>query len=77
MRVIWAKTLFIIYSSDQGVCKGDSGGPMISFNTSTRQYFLLGVVSGGTDQNCGKRNVPSKLLKICTFLTIVTIFPLV
>ena len=47
-----------IYSSDEGVCKGDSGGPMISFNTTTRQYFLLGVVSGGTDQYCGKRNFP-------------------
>ena len=39
-----------------GSCKGDSGGPIFSFNSRTNTYFLRGIVNGGI--GCGKFSTP-------------------
>ncbi len=44
-------------SADQGSCEGDSGGPLMVFNTKLSQYFQVGLVSGGVS-SCGDRDIP-------------------
>jgi len=44
-------------SADQGSCEGDSGGPLMVFNTKSSQYFQVGLVSGGVS-NCGDKDIP-------------------
>ena len=44
-------------SAEQGSCEGDSGGPLMVFNTKLFQYFQVGLVSGGVS-SCGDRDIP-------------------
>jgi len=44
-------------SAEQGSCEGDSGGPLMVFNTKSSQYFQVGMVSGGVS-SCGDRDIP-------------------
>ena len=44
-------------SADQGSCGGDSGGPLMVFNTTSSQFFQVGMVSGGVS-SCGDKDIP-------------------
>ncbi|XP_059140305.1 serine protease 38-like [Physella acuta] len=44
----------------QGVCSGDSGGPMIC--EANGRYFIVGVTSTGYD--CGQSEIPSSLVSV-------------
>ena len=44
-------------SAGQGSCEGDSGGPLMVFNTKLSQYFQVGLVSGGVS-SCGDKDIP-------------------
>jgi len=45
-------------SANQGSCKGDSGGPLMVFNTKSSQYFQVGIVTGGVS-DCGDKYIPA------------------
>ena len=46
-------------ATKQGSCSGDSGGPLMIFNTRTNQYDQIGIVAGGINPNdCGNTNFP-------------------
>jgi secreted trypsin-like serine protease len=45
-------------SANQGSCNGDSGGPLMVFNTKSSQFFQVGLVSGGVS-DCGDKYTPS------------------
>ena len=42
-------------------CNGDSGGPLVIFNSRDRQYFQVGIVSGGS---CGSMTDPSVFVRL-------------
>ncbi len=44
-------------SAEQGSCQGDSGGPLMIFNTTTLQYFQVGMVAGAVS-SCGDKDIP-------------------
>ena len=47
-------------ATNQGSCSGDSGGPLMIFNTDKNQYDQIGIVAGGINPNdCGSSNFPS------------------
>jgi len=51
---------------NQGVCKGDSGGPLMT-KGSGQSYELIGVsswVAGSPGTNCGSRTYPSVFARI-------------
>jgi len=45
-------------SAEQGACKGDSGGPLMVFDTKLSQFFQIGLVSGGVSSSCGDKDIP-------------------
>ena len=45
-------------SANQGSCHGDSGGPLMVFNTKFSQFFQVGLVSGGVS-GCGDKYIPA------------------
>ena len=46
-------------ATNQGSCSGDSGGPLMIFNTDTTHYDQIGIVAGGVNPNdCGSSNFP-------------------
>ena len=45
-------------SANQGSCHGDSGGPLMVFNTKLSQFFQVGLVSGGVS-DCGDKYIPA------------------
>ena len=46
-------------ATKQGSCSGDSGGPLMIFDTNTNIYVQIGIVAGGINLNdCGNTNFP-------------------
>jgi secreted trypsin-like serine protease len=43
-------------------CKGDSGGPLITFGDTDQRPTLIGVVSGGA--KCGSLGKPSRYVRV-------------
>ena len=43
----------------QGSCKGDSGGPLMIFNTKNYRYEQVAIVAGGLyPEDCGNTKFP-------------------
>jgi secreted trypsin-like serine protease len=42
---------------------GDSGGPLMIFNTSQGQYVQVGIVSGGVS-HCGNTDIPDIYVRL-------------
>jgi hypothetical protein len=40
------KNTFVLEQSQGGICFGDSGGPVLYFDSRLRKYFLVGIASG-------------------------------
>lgn len=40
------KNTFVLDQSQGGICFGDSGGPVLYFDSQFRKYFLVGIASG-------------------------------
>ena len=52
-------------ASRQGSCKGDSGSPLMIFNTSEARYVQVGIVAGGIQpDSCGDKNYPGIFTRI-------------
>jgi secreted trypsin-like serine protease len=49
--------------SSRGSCEGDSGGPLMVYNTSAGQYFQVGMVSGGVS-SCGNPDIPDYYVRL-------------
>ena len=49
--------------ADQGSCKGDSGGPLMSFDWKTRRWILVASVEGQIGP-CGNRDYPGIYVRI-------------
>lgn len=45
-------------STGGNACYGDSGGPLMYKNPANNRWYLIGVVSGGWDKECGLPRVP-------------------
>jgi len=46
--------------SKEGSCKGDSGGPLMIFNTAETLFTQVGVVAGGINSDqCGNFDLPT------------------
>jgi secreted trypsin-like serine protease len=45
-------------SANQGSCKGDSGGPLMVFDTKKSKFFQVGVVVGGVS-SCESKSIPA------------------
>jgi secreted trypsin-like serine protease len=44
----------------ESACKGDSGGPLMIFDTRDFRYVQVGIVAGGINpENCGDRDFPT------------------
>lgn len=60
------KNTFVLEQSQGGICFGDSGGPVLYFESQTRKYFLVGIASGviqGTASNpCLNQSVIMNIL---------------
>jgi len=52
----------------QGICKGDSGGPLITKRPRQTSYTLIGIVSAGIHGNCIRDVLPGKFTEITHFL---------
>ena len=52
-------------ASRQGSCKGDSGSPLMIFNTSELRYVQVGIVAGGIQpDSCGDKNYPGVFTRL-------------
>ena len=50
-RSIIKLTICLVVKSGEGLCDGDSGGPLTVQDARTGQHTLVGITSAGTD--CG------------------------
>jgi len=51
---------------NQDTCNGDSGGPLICLDLTTKSYFLHGITSYGTNP-CGQPAKPGIYTKVSSF----------
>ena len=49
--------------SDQGSCKGDSGGPLMIFDWITKKWTLVGSIVGQIKE-CGNQEYPGLYVRI-------------
>ncbi|EDX01826.1 brachyurin [Drosophila yakuba] len=56
--------------SDMSICTGDSGGPLILYNESTKQWEQIGINSFVAEDQCTAR-LPSAYARLTSFLTFI------
>ncbi|XP_043659485.1 brachyurin [Drosophila teissieri] len=56
--------------SDMSICTGDSGGPLILYNVSTKQWEQIGINSFVAEDQCTAR-LPSAYARLTSFLNFI------
>ena len=52
-----------VFEGNQGSCKGDSGGPIMTKNLSSKKWIQIGIVQGGVGE-CGDKDYPGIYIRL-------------